>query len=770
MATGNKLKCSIRIEGRRYYNADSDFGIIVATPLKVSDGTPVVDDNGYIIAKGKMPEPRIGGQYLLTATEVDDPKWGRQYQILNMCTSIALDMDDTEGQRIYLETIFTPNQVFEMYQALENPYRVFAEEDLQSLLTVKGCGFKTASKWMAKFKRHIEYSRIYVELEEYELTSSIIKKLIEHYGSADLVIQTVKKNPYCLIDIQGIGWKTCDELALKGGMGIYCAERVEAFIKHYLKQKAEEGFTYVYSNSQLMDAIINALGENIPDEPITMSIKHLGDKLWWSEDREKVGLAYYINLERKIAEKLCILRNAENKFKYANWKSIVKEQEAEQGWEFTEQQIEGLQAVLENNVVIITGYAGTGKSSIVSGMLSILREYSFAQCALAGRAAARLAEVTKQEGFTIHRLLGFPMGDEKNGGFAFHEENHLDYDIIIVDEISMVDGVLFYRLISALRPGTKLVLLGDIGQLESIGCSNIAHDLIESPDIKSVQLTKIHRQAASSAIITDSLAVRMNQQVIEKDFTGCITKGELQDLTYECYSDVGNTFYKVLQHFQKYMALTDNILDVQVIVPRKDQDAGTWNINSSIQELYNPISENKPELLVHYDASHAGFLRIGDKVMNVSNNYKTVTYEGQWEVDKEEAENIGHTTPIYNGNIGIVTKINNTRYEIVVDFIDIGEILITKENLHSITLGYACTVHKCQGSQFPYVVLGIDFSSYSLLTKELVYTAITRASKQCTAVVQTSALRYAVMQNGVYVKQTLLQELLAESAKPKLLI
>lgn len=770
MAKGDKLKCSIRVDGRRYYNADSDFGIIIATPLKVNEGIPVVDNNGYIIAKGKMPEPRVGGQYLLTAIEVEDPKWGKQYQINNMCTNIALDMDDTEGQHIYLETIFTQNQVFEMYQALENPYRVFAEEDIQSLLKVKGCGFKTASKWMAKFKRNIEFSRIYVELEEYELSSSIIKKLIDYYGSADLVIQTVKKNPYCLIDIQGVGWKTCDALALKGGMGIYCSERVEALIKYYLKQKAEEGYTYVYSNSQLMDFIINTLGEDIPDEPITMAIKHLDKKLWWSDDKEKVGLSYFVHLEEKIAEKLLVLRNAENTFEYAGWQELVSRQEEEQGWEYTEQQLEGIQAVLENNVVIITGYAGTGKSSIVSGMLSILRKYSFAQCALAGRAAARLAEVTKKEGFTIHRLLGFPLGEEQHGGFAYHEENHLDYDIIIVDEISMVDGALFYRLISAIRPGTKLILLGDIGQLESIGCSNIAHDLIESPEIKSIQLTKIHRQAASSAIITDSLAVRMNQQVIEKNFVGNITKGELQDLTYDCYSDLGNTFYKTLQHFQMYMSQTNNILDVQVIVPRKDQDAGTWNLNSSIQELYNPNSKNKPELLVHYDATHTGFLRIGDKVMNVSNNYKTVTYDGQWEVDKDEAENMGYCTPIYNGNIGIVTKINTSRYEIVVDFVDIGEILITKDNLNSIMLGYACTVHKCQGSQFPYVIFGVDFLSYSLLTKELVYTAITRASKHCTVVAQTSALRYAVMQNGVNIKQTLLQDLLEESAKPQILI
>lgn len=1101
MAAGDKIKCKVQIESKRFYNADSDFGIVLLSVLELEEGEPVLDNFGCFIAKGMMPEPKVGGHYLLTATEVNDPKWGKQYQIVNMCTSVSLEKDDKQGQRVYLETIFTTQQVEAMYEALENPFESFSNDDVAALLTIKGCGIKTAPKWLAKFKLNIEMSRIYVGLQEYELTANMVKKLYEYYGSADLVIQNVKKNPYSLIDLKGIGWKKCDELAQKGGMGVFCSERVEAFIKHYLEQMAEAGYTYVYSNSQLMDAIVENLGEDIPDEPIIIAIKHLGDKLWWSEDQEQVGLSRYIGLERKIAEKLIELSKADNSFKYENWEQTIKRLEELQGWEFTDQQLDGIKAVLEKNVVIITGFAGCvdcdteyfngrewkriadytkdeevlqynsdgtanlikpkayiknkkeklwhfrtkygldqclsedhncyyitskgnlysksfskvkadqenkgffgkfittfqyngtgikynefeirylvmqmadghfnyklksmnantynkcifrlkkerkikrfkwimenlgwnyeehyeeqtefsifkvysierfkhypsdwyeasqeqlqiiadevvhwdgsdsrkefytgcktdadfiqfaitsvgyrttiqfsdrrgqeykanksisnkpyirksveyvvkwtdrtliqmthdkrpdhtntpieeyftkdgyeycfnvdsgklvlrrgdkifitgncGKTSLVEAMLEVLRGYSFAQCALAGRAAARLAEVTHQDGYTIHRLLGFPKGDDNHGGFIYHEDNPLEYDIIILDEISMVDGQLFYSLLRAIKPGTKLILLGDVGQLESIGCSNIAHDLIESPEIKSVQLDKIHRQAEASAIITDSIKARKNLHVIEKDWVGVETRGDLQDLTYDCFSDVSNTFYKVMQYVSEYISSDVNILDLQVIVPIKERDAGTWNLNLAIQEIYNPL-KSQDELLVKYDANHAGYLRVGDKVMNMSNNYKCVTYEGQWECERDMADEMGVTTPVYNGNIGIVSAINSQRYEIVVDFVDIGRILISKDKISSIMLGYAITTHKFQGSAAPYVVIGLDFSSYSLLTKELFYTAITRASKKCIVVAQTGALRYLITQNGVSNKQTLLQDFLYEVGHPKL--
>ena len=269
------------------------------------------------------------------------------------------------------------------------------------------------------------------------------------------------------MEVSGVGWKTCDEIAQKGNMDRHCPERVQAFLFHHLRTKAEEGYTYLYANEQLMAAIIETLGDDIPDAPILEALKQLEDKLWWNQDHILVGLKSYVMLERKIAEKLIELRNSKNNFEYVKWQWVIKEQEAGQGWKYTDQQIEGIKAVLENQVVVITGAAGCGKLP----------------------------------GYTIHRLLGFPNGDENHQKYVYHEENPLPADIVVVDEFSMVSGDLFWVLIRALKPGTKLILLGDVGQLESIGSCNLINDMLKSPEIPSIALDKIHRQAEDSACL-----------------------------------------------------------------------------------------------------------------------------------------------------------------------------------------------------------------------------------------------------------------------------
>lgn len=797
MATGDIIKAKVKIIAKRYYNASNDYGIVeVKTEELILGKLACETKKGTFVVKGTMPEPIIDGIYLLIAEECEDPKYGKQYKALTMTTSITLEEDDTDGQKRFLLSIFTPSQVEAMYEALENPYKTFIDKDTKELIKVKGAGIRTIPKWINKFYENLELGRLFVELENYQLTTNMLKKLLKSYGSTEIIVKKIKENPYTLMELDGFGWKRCDEIALKGGFGQFSSKRVEAFIMYYLDLMAQDGFSYLpldYSVEEklhiptdksinLMDALISNLGEHLPDEPIIEAINNNKERLWYSDDHTLIGLKKYYNLEMNIAKELLRIRDGENNFVWGDWEKVLRTKQESQGWEYTDEQMGGIVSVMDNQVTIIYAAAGAGKTSIVDGMLAVATNYSHAMCALSGRAASRMAEVTGDEGYTIHRLLGYPNMHTRSG-FTYDSENKLPYDIIIVDEISMVDGWLFYNLIRAIKDGAKLIMLGDVSQLESIGCLNIAADLIKSNEITSIHLTKIHRQAAKSAIIAESTKIRHGEQITPYDWTGEDVRGELQDLQLDCYSDKNNTFFKTMQHFAKELPLVDSIMDIQVIAPIKKTDSGVIQLNNSIQELYNPEDNRKKEITVYYDKNNVGVLRVGDKIINKKNNYKTVLYNGQWEDYDDQMDTVSNDNddafqqftgqqliaPIYNGSLGIIKDIDTEKRELVVNFEGIGQVLIPKEAVSNIELGYACTTHSGQGSQWDRIIYALDFNGYALLTKEQVYTAITRAKKHCTIVAQTNALRYAIQQNGVSCKQTHLVRILDELTHPKMI-
>lgn len=745
-----KVRASIEII--RYYK--DQWGIVICSIDEVLKGDFIGDKNGMVF-KGNMPEPVRGATYIIVADYVEDPKWGNQYNIKSIYSDISFDKEDKKGKEKFLLSIFTPNQVSAMYEIYDDPFSILDAEDVEKLVQIKGCGIKTADNWIRKFKKNINIARIFVELDEYGLTNNMIKRLMERYHSPDLIIEKVKTNPYVLVnEVEGIGWKRADEIALAGHIEFDSPTRIGAYIVYYLNRCGDEGYSWI-TPDQLLGSILDNLGEEVPDENITTAIRELGNKLWWNEEKDKIGLSKYYNIEHKVAEELIRIRNAKSNICCDDWEEHINHLERVQGWKFTDEQMNGIKTVLNNNITIITGLAGTGKTSVVSGVLEALNHYSSVMCALSGRAASRMSEVTGKEGFTIHRLLGFPKGAPDYQCFEYNQDHKLGADIYILDEISMVDAKIFYYLLRAIPDGAKLICLGDSGQLESIGCGNVAYDMIHSSEIPTIELTKIHRQAAKSAIITQSIAVRNSKQIIPKNWTGVETRGELQDLELHCYSDSSNTFYNIMEIFSRLMAQKDfNIMDCQIIVPIKVRgDACAYNINNTVQELYNPPAKNKKEI-TRISNDKTFILREGDKVINVINNYKL-------------------KTPIYNGNIGTIKSISYSEELdsriITVDFVGIGNVDVPEDCWLGIELGYAITVHKYQGSQSKYIIFGLDFSSYALLTRELVYTGITRAQKKCYLVCQTGALRYATMQQSISKKQTHLQDCLYEIAHPKLI-
>ncbi len=744
-----QIKCTVKVNRIRHYR--DNWGILAVSLVDSIYGTIKTDKYDCIIVKGVMAEPNYQDTYTVVAKEVVDEKWGLQYDLIYM--GVLSDMSNEDSQKTFLSKILTPLQIENMYQTLENPIAILENGDVKSLTRVKGIGVRTAVALIERYKEHVDYSVAYVELDKYGLTPNAIRKIVDIYQSPEVAIQKIKNNPYILADeIEGIGWKKADSIALSTGMHPHASQRVKAYIAYFLEQNAQDGHSYI-SPSLLMDGIISSIGEEIEDDHLRSIIYEMQDELWWNEDKTQIGLKKYYDLEYKIASELLRILSGENEFQYNGWQEKVKEVEEKQGWEFTKQQIEGIKTALENQLVVITGLGGTGKTSVVAGMLKVLGNYSFSQCALSGRAAARMTEATGEQGKTIHRLLGY-----KPPHFTFNKDNQLHDDIIIVDEISMIGGYLFYQLLQAIKNGTKVILIGDIGQLESIGILNVASDIINSNIIPVVNLTEIHRQAQKSAIITDSIKVRNGFQIFNNDFNGNIIHGELQDLELDIYINKAHTAKKVIEKFKENLPKVNNIFDIQVILPMKTKgDSCTFKINQALQEIYNPYNPSLNELELSFAKDMKFKLRIGDKVINTRNNYETILKSNRDDEDYYEEEDIP-TTPIFNGDMGIVKEISG--YDIVVNFNRVGEIIVPKNHWKYIELGYACTGHKYQGSESKVVIIGLDYNSFLMLTKEWVYTAITRAKEYCVLCAENKALRYAISHNSVSVKKTHLKYIL----------
>lgn len=747
------MKCEVKVQKIMFPKGVKkvdvgEWAILSCSLNNVIEGEPILNGYGTFIVKGTVPEINLFDTYTVIGKLVKDAQFGYQYDLVYMGKPAVLDTN--EKQRLFLSRILTDNQLTRLYLDLPNPFEAIANEDVDTLIKVNGIGAKTAYKLIDKYKESIDFSEVYIELDSYGLTKNLIDKLIDFYGNPEVTIMKVKENPYVLIDeIDGIGWAKADEMALNSGIEEHSDFRIEGFIKHYLKEEANQGNSWV-TPQDLFEATLDNLGD-IDQNRLREIMYQMYEKkiLWWDEDKTVIGLKVYYELENNISNELIRLLKQENKFECSNQDLIIKTMEIEQGWKFTEEQLQAIKTVVDNQVSIITGSAGTGKSTVVSGVLSILKDYSFAQTALAGRAASRLSEITGEDGYTIHRLLDYnPMNNE----FTYNKNCQLDYDIIILDEVSMVGADLFYKLIQAIANGSKLIMIGDEGQLESIGLCNVFKDMLESNVIPVARLTKIHRQAEKSAIITESIKVRNHKQITPQGYVGTEIRGELQDFEIDIYDDKILTHRRVIKHFKELYSKHKNIQDIQIIVPIKYKgDACTHELNNTVQEIVNPYSYDKNEVNIKIKKDNKVIeyiLRENDKIIVNRNNKKTKTTEGE-------------TCRIYNGNLGTIKEIDGSIF--IINFELWGDIIIPRKFWNTIELGYAMTGHKIQGSESKYIIIGLDYTSYSLLTKEWLYTAMTRAQEYSVLCAENKALRYAISNSNVSSKQTFLSKLLVDN-------
>lgn len=742
-----KLECIVHFSKRIHPKTtvqDGDWQVCLVDIEKVIDGVPYMYRDVNLIGNMVAMTDKYNTSYrIIGILQPNERYGGMQYNVVYSQEVYVFDTYDK--QVAFLKCILTQKQLNNLIKAYpQNPIKPLEDRDLNALTKVSGIGERTAYKLITRFESCRDKGKAYVELATYGITATMINKLVEHYESPDIAVAKIKENPYLLIeDVTGIGFSKADEIALKGGLDKFDWKRCKAYIIHYFRERASEGHSFVLYD-ELVDAVEQEL-EGMPYESIQEAMRNLEKegKIWFKDtgDDILVALKYYYTLESNVAKHLKRLMEAPSNLDINEEEAMrrIGEQEAKQGWKFTEQQLEGIFTAMNNNVTIIRGYGGTGKSSCVTGLLACADEdYRFKQCALSGKASVNLTDITGQEGYTIHRLLEV---DPITGRFNHNEYFPLLTDLVILDEGSMVDVALFESLIQAIPTGAKLIILGDTNQLESIGVGNILLDMIDSGEVPVVTFDKVHRQGAKSAIIGESIKIAQGQKPVGYGWEGTNVLGELKDLKYigfTCDRDSKKpTIDLIMKEFKTLYNECKDISQIAVIVPTRERGTGCLPINILIQDYVLPPLEKRG-----FYCNCGGYdIYKGDKVINLKNA-------------RPRPNQAIVSAPIYNGNMGEVIEVGFDYLK--VDFYNIGEVYIYKSHLENIALGYAITVHKSQGSTIPYTISAIDFSHFSMLTRQLVYTTMTRAKKKCVMIFETNALIKAINTNKITQKDTFL--------------
>ena len=768
-----KFECALdRIIYPKYSKKvqSGDFAIFSMRIIKWIDNK--IDEIETIKLKGTTCTLEYGTTYKVFCKLAETHEiYGDTYGLIYI--SKCIDISSKDKQKEFLKNVLNENLVEKLFDEYDDVIKLLENRDVKSLMKIKGIGNQVALRMIDEYEESKDYSSIYMELGQLGFTHTFIKKLVDFYKSPDTVIDIVKNNPYDLLRVEGIGFKKADEVACKVGITQYDIRRIKGFLLYYLNDQGEAGRSYL-NYQDLMKALYDTLGF-IPEEIINATAKQMIDNkdVVVLDNGSKIALKKFYDLEKNIMNELFrlqiglvkVVENDSNKvnsihddyiprsFNIGNWETITENVEEKQGFMFTDEQRAAIKLSLDNHVMALTGGAGVGKTSTANGICSLYSGYSILACALSGKASVRITEATGLPASTIHRALGY-----QNGEFMFNKENKLAVDIVLIDEATMINGTLFLSLLEAIPTGAKVIIMGDVQQLTPIGNCQVFADILDSNVLPVVKLSKPYRQALRSGIIPTSIKIANQQQIFDGNYTGNTVIGELKDMEFDISGKRNEESIsdKIIKHFQIELEKFHDVMEVQVCVPmRLRGELSSYNLNSKIQSIYNPKLSNCNEIEIFLekknDEAKKYIIRVGDKVINTKNNYKCINSEGD-------------TTPVFNGNMGIVKEIEKNGM-CTIDFIGVGEVLFTKSDCKNLELGYACTVHKLQGSGFCSTIVGLDNSSYIMNNSELLYTAITRAKKYCILVANNYAVVKAIQTKEVKTKQTFLKDMLLENAK-----
>lgn len=691
----------------------------------------VESEDGEVMATGQMPPIIEGEEISMEGEWIYHDKYGEQLQVSDVEKSGKVSPLMIEK---YVGSGILPHVGKTMAKRIVKVFGrdtlAILQENPSRLMEVEGIGKKKFEDIKIALEDQRQTQEVYFYLQRLGIGMAQSKKIIDKYQ--DETIQKIEENPYQLVnDIWGIGFKTADSIALRNQLDPSSPFRIKSGCVYYLKQEAESnGHCYMPYDYALerISRLLNLKAEDIDEMLVEAMMENL-ILIEYVGEEKVLYLPEYYDAEIKVAGKIAQI---------ASRKEII-DVDLENRWEemeekyhlnFSEEQKEAIRSSLEEQILIITGGPGTGKTTIIQAVVDLFieRSYEVTLSAPTGRAAKRLEQSCKVPAKTIHRLLGYKPVDEGRGMFFdFNEENPLLTDLLIIDEASMMDLRLCESLFRGIGEETRIIFVGDVDQLPSVGAGNVLEDMIRSGEIRKISLKTIFRQGKESNIVLNAHKINHGEEPIlnekGKDFFFMQEKNPslIQKKVLELVARRLPEYYKL-----------EGPEEIQILTPMKKGELGTLELNRNLQEVINPKTPDKEEL---YQGDR--IFRKKDRVMQIRNDYTKSykTLEGQ--------EGMG----VFNGDFGVISDVDPSARTIEVIFDEERRVQYSYKELDELSLSYSITIHKSQGSEFPVIIIPIGPGPYMLLTRNLIYTAITRARRVVVLVGDPKYLYYMIHNN-----------------------